>query len=86
MLVGTSNVGKSAVLRALRWVLMNNPAGDKFITHGKDVAKVILELDNGLKIERERGRGLKIINRVNLVALISKMVLGLCKRENGESS
>lgn len=59
VLVGTSNVGKSAVLRALRWVLTNNPTGDKFITHGKDVAKVVLELDNGLKIERERGRGKK---------------------------
>jgi hypothetical protein len=39
-LVGTSNAGKSAVLRALNWVRKNRPLGSNFIRKGSDEAYV----------------------------------------------
>ena len=34
VLIGTSNSGKTAVLRALDWILKNRPLGTSFIRHG----------------------------------------------------
>lgn len=39
-IVGPSDVGKSAVLRALRWVLLNQPLGDAFVRDGARKAEV----------------------------------------------
>lgn len=55
-IVGPSDVGKSAVLRALRWVCTNEPGGDAFITHGAKGATVRLAVD-GHTITRRRSPG-----------------------------
>jgi energy-coupling factor transporter ATP-binding protein EcfA2 len=57
--VGPSDSGKSAVLRALKWVLLNRPSGDSFIREGSDKARVVLGVD-GCTIERSRGKGRNI--------------------------
>lgn len=56
VLVGQSDKGKSAVLRAFRWLVTNRPTGDSFISHGEDTATVTLEVD-GRAIVRRRGPG-----------------------------
>ncbi|WP_044642790.1 AAA family ATPase [Risungbinella massiliensis] len=64
--VGPSDSGKSAILRALRWVLFNNPRGTEMIRDGANRAQVTLELTDGTKIIRTRG---KSINRYTLCRL-----------------
>lgn len=57
-LEGDSDIGKSAMLRALRWVCENKPDGGSFVTfkspRGTN-SKVTLELD-GRTVTRERGK------------------------------
>ncbi len=53
-LTGPSDSGKSAVLRALRWVCLNEPTGDVFITWGEKTCSVGLQVD-GVKITRKKG-------------------------------
>lgn len=53
VLTGPSDVGKSAVLRALRWVMTDRPKGDAFVREGAERASVVLELD-GRKLGRLR--------------------------------
>jgi exonuclease SbcC len=47
---GATDKGKSAVLRALRWVCLNDTAGTDFIREGEKRALVKLKLDDGLLI------------------------------------
>lgn len=56
VVVGDTDVGKSAIIRALSWVMLNRPDGDSFIRHGKDAALATLEVD-GQVIVRCRGKG-----------------------------
>ncbi len=56
-LVGKSDVGKSAVLRALRWLSLNKPQGEAFLREGQEHVSVRLKVD-GHDILRERGTGL----------------------------
>jgi exonuclease SbcC len=56
VIVGPSDQGKSAVIRALKWVLYNEPRGIDFIRHGASMAHVTVELDNGSSITRERSK------------------------------
>jgi len=53
-IVGSNDVGKSAALRALRWVCLNQPSGDEFIKWGSPVAWVKLYVD-GHTVVRKRG-------------------------------
>lgn len=53
-ILGPSDVGKSALLRAIRWVCSNKPGGKGFITKGARMAKVRIQVD-GVTIERRRG-------------------------------
>jgi DNA repair exonuclease SbcCD ATPase subunit len=62
VLVGPSDSGKSAILRALRWVLFNTPRGTEFIREGAEQCRVVLTLNDGTEIERIRGRK-KALNR-----------------------
>lgn len=55
-LLGSSDVGKSAIFRSLEWIMDNRISGDDFIHHGKDTAKVTLEVDEHT-ITRIRGKG-----------------------------
>ena len=55
-IVGRSYSGKSTVLRALRWVCLNKPAGTSMIRWGAKQAKVTLKVDGNI-ITRIRGKG-----------------------------
>lgn len=54
VVVGPSDVGKSAVIRAIRWVMTNKPLGDAFIRHGEKSVTVRLKVD-GQTITRSKG-------------------------------
>jgi len=55
-LVGPSDVGKSSVLRALRWLATNRPLGDGFIREGTKQTTVKLKIDDQT-VARRRGKG-----------------------------
>lgn len=55
--VGTSDSGKSAILRALKWNLMNVPSGDEFIREGTKEAAVTIYFEDGHSVERRRSKG-----------------------------
>jgi exonuclease SbcC len=54
VVVGPSDFGKSALVRALRWVLYNEPRGANFIRVGAKVCQVKVELDDGTIVARLR--------------------------------
>lgn len=55
--VGASDNGKSAILRALRWVLFNVPRGTDYIRTGTTKCQVTLTMDDGTEIQRVRSTG-----------------------------
>jgi DNA repair exonuclease SbcCD ATPase subunit len=56
VIVGPSDSGKTAIIRALRWLLYNVPQGTGFIRVGAESARVTLALACGHKVIRERGK------------------------------
>ncbi len=54
VIVGPSDQGKSAVIRAIKWVLFNQPRGAEFIRHGAKSARVEVEISNGYRVIREK--------------------------------
>ena len=54
-ILGPSDTGKSAIIRALRWLSLNTPRGDGFIRRGEKSASVATKVD-GQVIGRERGK------------------------------
>lgn len=55
--IGDNDVGKSAVLRALKWIMLNAVSGERFISWGAEFAKGVLILDGGRKLIRKKGSG-----------------------------
>jgi DNA repair protein SbcC/Rad50 len=53
---GNTDVGKSAILRALNWVCLNGLAGDSFIREGAKAASVSIVIGKN-KITRTKGKG-----------------------------
>lgn len=53
-ITGPSNNGKTALLRAIRWCLFNDPQGADFIRTGAKKARVKVTFSDGTWIERER--------------------------------
>jgi len=47
VLVGNTNAGKSAVLRALQWIVFNRPSGTRFVNAGVGECFVEVETDRG---------------------------------------
>ena len=47
LIVGSSDAGKSAILRAVNFVFHNNLKGDSFIRHGTSECKVTLKFSDG---------------------------------------
>ena len=56
VITGPSDNGKSAIIRAIKWALYNEPRGTEFIRHGSPFARVSLKFDNGVTIVRERSQ------------------------------
>jgi len=54
VILGPTDQGKSAIIRALKWVLYNEPRGTDFITAGCKYCAVTLEMSDGTIIIRER--------------------------------
>jgi exonuclease SbcC len=54
-IVGDSDAGKSSLLRALQWVVLNKPNGTDFIRNGESTCSVRLEVDDS-KVTRTRGK------------------------------
>ncbi|MEW6183775.1 MAG: AAA family ATPase [Bacillota bacterium] len=54
VLIGESDQGKSAVVRALRWLFYNKPHGADFMRAGSDYCRVAAEFDDGVVVFRER--------------------------------
>ncbi len=67
VIVGPSDSGKTAIVRALKWLLYNRPQGDSFIRVGASMAKVTLETDKGTVV-RQRSAGINryIANQTTL--------------------
>lgn len=57
VIIGASDRGKSAIIRAIKWVLYNEPRGSDYIRQGAGFARVTLKLSNGYTIIRERSSG-----------------------------
>jgi len=55
VIVGPSDQGKTAIIRALRWVLYNEPRGSDFVRVGADTCRVAVSFDDGTRIVREKG-------------------------------
>lgn len=54
VILGPTDQGKSAIIRALKWVLYNEPRGTDFITVGCKYCAVTIEMSDGTVIIRER--------------------------------
>ncbi|WP_353892015.1 AAA family ATPase [Proteinivorax hydrogeniformans] len=54
VITGPSDQGKSSIIRALRWVLYNQPKGGDIIHHGQNKCSVSVKLDNGTEVTRVR--------------------------------
>ena len=57
VIVGASDSGKSAIIRALRWLIWNRPVGDAFISHWADGGFVNIVTDQMDVIQRAKGPG-----------------------------
>ena len=56
IITGESDSGKTAIIRALKWVLYNNPTGEAFINEKVGQAEVSILFDNNTQIVRVRGK------------------------------
>lgn len=54
IIVGPSDQGKSAIIRALRWLIFNEPRGTGFIRVGETRCQIRVEMSNGVAVERIR--------------------------------
>ncbi|EIW19962.1 MULTISPECIES: AAA family ATPase [Pelosinus] len=57
VITGPSDGGKTSIIRAVRWVAFNDPAGEAFINEAVGEAKVAITLTNGIIIEKRRRSG-----------------------------
>lgn len=57
VIVGPTDSGKTAIVRALRLLLYNVPLGNDYIRVGQSQAAVAIEMSDGTKVARERSRG-----------------------------
>lgn len=55
LIVGTSDIGKSAFMRALNLAMHNEVPNREFVTYGEKDATVILEFSDGTVVERVKG-------------------------------
>jgi exonuclease SbcC len=55
LIVGSSDAGKSAILRAINFVFHNNLKGDSFIRHGSSECRVTIKFSDGVEVTRIKG-------------------------------
>jgi len=63
VIVGKSQAGKTAIVRALELVLTNRPSGDRFVRHGEDSTSVTIRTYEGDKVvitKTPKGRTYKV--------------------------
>lgn len=67
LLLGTSDAGKSAILRAISFVLYNKPRRDTFVHWGESEMRVTLEFSDGVKVTRIKSKdsGINAIEAVD---------------------
>lgn len=56
IIVGASDSGKTSILRAIKWALYNDPAGDYFIREGESECSVTIYFSDKSKIKRYRSK------------------------------
>lgn len=56
VIIGPSDSGKSAIIRALKWVLYNEPSGDYFIRENENQCSVTIYISDGFILKRYRTR------------------------------
>ena len=54
VITGPTDHGKSAIVRAMKWLLYNRPLGTDFIRHGQTECKVTFEFADGTIVQRRR--------------------------------
>ncbi|OAT85752.1 ATP-binding protein [Desulfotomaculum copahuensis] len=54
VIAGESDRGKSAIIRALRWLFFNEPRGTEFVRAGESECRVTAVFDDGTRLIRER--------------------------------
>jgi DNA repair ATPase RecN len=54
-IVGPSDIGKSAIHRAIRWLSLNSPSGDGFIKNGTEEVCVHVSVENKV-VKRSKGK------------------------------
>ncbi|MCG8514525.1 MAG: AAA family ATPase [Halanaerobiales bacterium] len=54
VITGPTDHGKSAIVRAIKWLLYNRPLGNDFIRHGQNECKVVFEYEDGTTVTRRR--------------------------------
>ncbi|EJL40755.1 hypothetical protein PMI08_04222 [Brevibacillus sp. CF112] len=64
VITGPSDSGKTAVIRAVRWVAFGEPAGEAFVNEAVGEAEVTIVLTNGVAITKHRRKG-KTTYRLN---------------------
>ncbi len=65
VIVGPSDSGKTAIIRALRWLVWNRPLGDAYINYKSKQCKVELKVDGhrlGREKERKNGRNVYFLD------------------------
>ena len=65
LLLGTSDSGKSSILRAISFVLYNYPKKDSLIHWGETETRVTVEFSDGVKVTRIKGEGRNAIVAVD---------------------
>lgn len=53
-IIGESDKGKSAVIRSIRWVILNDPQGNNMVRQGTNECSVTLTLNDETKITRTK--------------------------------
>ncbi|WP_371374488.1 AAA family ATPase [Sporomusa aerivorans] len=64
VLTGPTDSGKTALIRAIRWVAFNEPAGETFVNQATGEAIVTITLDDGTVITKGRRKGGRTIHHL----------------------
>jgi exonuclease SbcC len=65
VITGPTDSGKTAIIRAIRWVAFNEPAGDGFVNEAVGEAEVVINHDNGMIITKRRKKGGRTVYKLN---------------------